>query len=136
MSVSALNRFWLVAPVLSSLSEEFCRNNQVKTQNRKQHYQLAGSTNERISANVNKLLEVIDAFEIDFQSNDSVYNVVSKAVLPEDASSELLRHETIDERLYHNFITERLKGIQSIWSPLKKWNLNIQDSSKKVEGKG
>ena len=136
---SALNRFWLVAPVLSSLSEEFCRNNQVKTQNRKQHYQLAGSTNKRISANVNKLLDVIDVFEIDFQSNDSVYNVVSKAVLPEDASSELLRHETIGEGLYHNFITERLKGIQSIWSPLKKRNLptfKIQAKKLKVKVDG
>ena len=41
---SALNLFCLIAPVLSSLSEEFLSLNQISEEKRKHHYQLSGSS--------------------------------------------------------------------------------------------
>ena len=125
---SALNRFCLVSPIISSLSEEFCTNQYINNDHRKQHYQLSGSTCSRISSNVNKLLDIMNEFNVSFEPSESVYNLVSKAVLP---SQEILQHKQIGSKHYQEFVDERIVGDKSIWLPLKRLNLPTFKSFKK-----
>ena len=125
---SALNRFCLVSPIISSLSEEFCTKQHLNNEHRKQHYQLSGSTCSRISSNVVKLLDLMNEFDVTFGQSDSVYNLVSKAVLP---SQEILQHIQIGSKHYQEFIDERLTGEKSLWQPLKRVNLPTFKSFKK-----
>ena len=50
---------------------------------RKLHYQLTGSINLRIIANINKSSDTMEALDVSFSDSDTVYNVVSKAILSE-----------------------------------------------------
>ena len=59
---AALHRFCLVAPFLSALSKEFCNKNQITTEGYYQHYQMIGLTNQRISNNVKKMIQVYHTF--------------------------------------------------------------------------
>ena len=100
---AALHRFYLVAPFLSALSKEFCNKNQISSHGHAHHYQTTGSTNQRISTNVKKMIQVFDTFDLDFKENGSVFNVVSKAVLPAETASDILCHEDIGKEMVSIF---------------------------------
>ena len=57
-----------------------------------------------------------------FCNNDAVFNVTSKAVLPEDCAKELLQHESIGNEIYQEYSQTRLEGKESIWSTITKRN--------------
>ena len=40
----------------------------------------------------------------------NVYNVVSKPTLPNTISTELLRNEDIGQKMYNDFVSEKLHG--------------------------
>ena len=108
--------------------------------NTKTHYQLTGSQLERLSDNVNKLEAEMDNYNVTFTENNAVFNVVSKAVLPEDVAGELLNHDSIGKNLYEEFVTSRIQGEESIWGKLTKRKLRTFKSQlavtrKKVDGK-
>ena len=68
-----------------------------------QHYQLIGNHLARLISNTNKLLEVIDTFDITFSINDFLRNVLSKAVLLDAPAGEILRNDVIGTKLYETF---------------------------------
>ena len=70
----------------------------------------------------------MNKFEVTFGQSDSVYNLVSKAVLP---SQKLLQHIQIGSKHYQEFIDEHLTGEKSLWQPLKRVNLPTFKSFKK-----
>ena len=130
---SALTRFCLISSIISSLSKEFTASNGIATQ---KHYQLNGSTSRRIRENVMKMCEVMKSFSISFLPNDCVFNVMTKAVLPDDKSMELLEHKDIGQNLYKKFISERLNGDGSVWSKLKKRKLaTFRNQTKSINKK-
>ena len=137
---ATLNRFCLASPIISSLSTEFAEINNINKQIEKQHHELTGSTNERIHGNVRKLLDTMRSFSITFSESTSVYNIVSKAVLPDAVANHLLNHQTIGPDLYNEFILKRMQGSLSIWAPMKKRGLKtfktqIKIIKSKVAGK-
>lgn len=81
---AVLHRFFLIAPFLSALSKQFCNKNQITTVDYSQHYQMSGLTNQRISNNAKKMIQVYDKFNLDFNDNASVFNAISKVVLPDE----------------------------------------------------
>lgn len=128
---SGLQRFCFTAPILNAISKEFCSKCNIATKSRIRHYQLTGSTNSRISNNVNKLMNMYDTFDVSFQPSDAVINIISKAVLPTDIARKSLQHSKIDHELY--FIDEPLVGSESLWSRLKKCNLpTFRNQRKKI----
>ena len=44
------------------------------------------------------------------RKNDNVYNVVSKPTLSNTISTELLRNEDIGQKMYNDFVSEKLHG--------------------------
>ena len=120
---AALNRFCSTTPILSQLSQEFLQRNNVGVYNRKYHYQLTGSTCDRIHINATNIEKMLETFSVGFQSSNAVVNLVSKAVLPSTSANELLDHKNIGLSMYQNFISERINGLTSVWSPMKKRNL-------------
>ena len=128
---SALNRFCLASPVLASLYEDFCKRQNIKTEYRKCHYQLLGSTQSRIAQNTNTLIKTMREFNIGFGDADFVFNVFSKAVPPSQSATELLNHENIGSECYKRFINERFHGSTSVWAQLKKTKLKTFKSANK-----
>ena len=96
----------------------------------KLHYQLTGSINLRIIGNVNKLSDTMEALVASFRDSDTVYNVVSKAVLSEQANSDM----------YKKFKDERIYGEKCIWDKMcQRKLLTFKSTAKtnktKLEGK-
>ena len=60
---------------------------------------MTGSTNQRISSNVKKMIQVYHTFNLDFKDNASVFNAVSKAVLLAETTAEILSHEDIGKEM-------------------------------------
>ena len=57
--------------------------------------------------------------EINFNSPYAdVFDVFTKAILPNNLSSDLLKHDEIGNELYSNFIKERINGNLSVWKPM------------------
>ena len=117
---STLNRFCLTAPLLSNLSQ--LRNN-IARYNCSYHYQLTGSTNDRIHKNKSKLISLLDSFSVSFASSENVANLVSTAGLPVTTADDLLNYKEIGLEMYKDFIINRINGPISLWSPMKKRNL-------------
>ena len=117
---AALNRFCLVAPLLASLSDEFCKLQGINTTYQSCRYQLTGSTMSRISDNEKKLVEAMNEFDLAFCDNDKmVFNVVSKAALSPHAWQIL-----------------RFHGSSSIWFPMKKIKIkSFKENNKKLTKK-
>ena len=120
---SALSRFCLSSPVMSSLAADFLQRNNRSNYETQHHYQLSGSTKDRIHTNVKKIVAVMESFSFGFEETDCVHNVVSKAVLPQSIANDVLNHSTIGENLYKAFIGDRINGATSIWAPMKKCRL-------------
>ena len=78
------------------------------------HYQMTGGTKKRIKDNVGKLKEVMKPYDVTFDKTDSIFNIISKRVLPEKAAEELLDIRNISENIYKEFCSKRLKGDKTI----------------------
>ena len=97
---TALHRFGLVAPELNRICDEFLALNNITRHGRSQHYQLTGSTNKRIKDNVEKLTKTMDTLDVIFSDANSVYNLVSKSVLCENAENDVINHSKIRTEMY------------------------------------
>ena len=120
---TALYRYCLIAPSLNDISKVFYKKHNIEPTGREDHYQLSGSTYTRIVKKVEKVLESLDNFGVDFKEESCVFNIVTKAVLPESSAAELLTHRSIGQDLYELFPKERIKEEASLWSTIKKRNL-------------
>ena len=92
---NALNRFCLAIPLTSSLSKEFCQMQSIGSQERKDHYQLSGTTCARVGNNIKKLLTTMKNFDISFDTDDCAHNVVTKVILPQEIAALLIDHSSI-----------------------------------------
>ena len=88
-----------------------------------QHCQLIGNHLARLISNTNKLLEVMDTFDIDFSINDFLDNVLSKPILLDVPADEILRNDVIGTELYETFVYDRRHGDVSVWAPFRKMHL-------------
>ena len=79
---SGLYRFCLTSLLLNALSKAFHEKHHITTQSRIHHYQLTVSTTNRVASNVQKLLDVYDTFNVNFEESEIGMNIVSKTVLP------------------------------------------------------
>ena len=102
----ALHQFSLASPELNRICDEFLEINNVMHYGRKLHYQLTGSVNLRIIANVNKLSDTMKALDASFRDSGTVYNVVSKAILSEHTKADILNHNSIGNNMYKKLKTK------------------------------
>ena len=63
---------------------------------------------------------------------DCVFNLLSKAVLEQEVSMELLNNAKIGKKMYEEFVDQRIKGSTSVWAKMKKRNLKTFKSQSKV----
>ena len=74
----------------------------------------------------------METFGVEFKEESCVFNIATKAVLPETTASELLNQQQIGQELYETFSNERIKGEVSLWSPIKKRNLKTFETVSKA----
>ena len=132
LNKAALHRFSLASPELNRICDEFLERNNVMYYGQKLHYQLTGSINLRIIANVNKLSDTMEALDVSFRDSDTVYNVVSKAILSEQAKADILDHNSIGNDMYKKFKDERIYGEKCVWDKMPQIKLLTFKSTAKT----
>ena len=68
-----------------------------------------------------KLYKTIDNLDVTFSDSDSVYNLVSKYVLSQEAEN-VINQSKIGREMYTQ-LEERVTGTESIWNNMKKRDL-------------
>ena len=132
----ALSDYFLTAAELGNIVEDFCDKFSLKDKQyrkRDEHYQLTGSKRKRINENIEKILSVFTDHNVSFESCNTVYNIVTKKILPSQFATKFLAAKSIGKQRYKNFVQERLIGNTSIWELLGKEKLpTFSDNSKFV----
>ena len=106
----------MTAGELSLLLDQFSdqydlRNNSLK---KKQHYQLSGSKNQRVTDKTEKLTETLNHHNISFKSTESLFNVITNKVMPKDQAMKFWNAIYTGKDKYDLFIKERLISEKSI----------------------
>ena len=140
LNKAPLHRFSLASPELNRICDEFLEINNVMHYGRKLQYQLTGSINLRIIANFTESSDTMEALDVSFRDSDTVYNVVSKAILSEYAKAGILNHNSIGNDMYKKFKDERIYGEKCVWDKMPQRKLiTFKSTAKaiktKLEGK-
>ena len=112
---------FMTAGEMSLLLDQFADHYHLRnSRNTKEHYQLSGSKNKRISDNTQKLLQILDAHNLSFENTKNLYNVLTKKFMPNDQALRFLNAGGTGPDKYKLFIEERLIGDRSIWDTITK----------------
>ena len=125
LNPSARAKFFLISPELARLAEEANDMAGVSTKLQDQHHNLTAAVLSREEKNISKLTTTIASFTNPFtQSEDCLFNLVSKVVMPEEIKLDLCAQRTEGDKLFRTFVTKRIQeGSENLWSPMKKRNL-------------
>ena len=99
--------------------------------NRTQHHEITGGKLSRMMKNARKLTDVFrelgDPF-VTAADEDEIYNLLTKEVVTEKVSKDILERDDIGQRMFVEFATERLtEGRLCVWNKMtKKEAQNIQ----------
>ena len=120
-SQTALDEFFMTAGEMSLLLDQFTDHYHLRnSRNTKEHYQLSGSKNKRISDNTQKLSQILDAHNLSFENAKNLYNVLTNKVMPNDQALRFLNAGGTGDNKYKFFIEQRLIGDKSIWDTITK----------------
>ena len=123
-SQTALDELFMTAGEMSLLLDEFTDNYHLRnSRNTKEHDQLSGSKNKRISGNTQKLSQILDAHNISFENAKNLYNVLTNKVMPNDQALRFLNEGGTGDNKYKFFIEQRLLGDKLIWDTFTEENI-------------
>ena len=74
-----------------------------------EHNQLTGSKNARIETNSTKLSHVFSEHDVTFEERDSVYNILTKKVLPTDVAAVFYRPKKLSRQSMKSLSKKNLK---------------------------
>ena len=84
-NTAALPRFCLTASLLNLISEEFFTKSQIKAADvRNQHYQLASLYLKHLQANAERLVKLMENFDLYFLDSEKIDTIVFKAIMRSD----------------------------------------------------
>ena len=66
-----------------------------------------------------ELSDTMEALDVSFRDSDTVYNVVSKAILSKQAKADILDHNSIGNDMYKKFKDERIYAMVKSASGIK-----------------
>ena len=103
-----------------------------QSRKRDEHHQLFGSKNKRIYSNTEKILRVFQTHNVNFEASDSVFNILTKKVLPSKEAECFLNAKEIGKARYEQFVEEKIDGNGSTWDTIKREKLSSFVSNNKT----
>ena len=125
LNPSARAKLFLISPELARLAEEANDMAGVSTKLQDQHHNLTATVLSREEKNISRLKTIIASFTNPFtQSEDCLFYLVSKVVMPEEIKLDLSAQRTEGDKLFRTFVKKRIQeGRENLWSLMKKRNL-------------
>jgi len=122
--------FSLHAPELSNLQRKF--EETYCTDKRTQNHELTGGKLSRVTQNAVKLSAVFYRHGNMFESadEDEIYNLLTKSVMNETVTNDILHCDEIGQQMFEDFVTERLREEKlSVWEKMTKRKLGTYKSA-------
>ena len=133
-NANARQRFFLAGPELSRLSDEFKSQFGIDTADTGEHHGLGRSVVRQEHTAVDKIKEAILCHGNPFAvEGDKTYNLINHAYVPDAYVSQILNIDDTGQKLYEDFVAQRLVGDVSIWAPIKKANHKMYMSGNKTQ---
>ena len=128
---AALARWFLIAPELSRLAAEAEALVGIQTHSSTHHHDLSTAVIVHFDENVKKLKEVFKANNPFANEETELVNIITKAVMPDQVKDAVLTRDQVGQELFSKFVKERIVERElSIWSPMKKVNLQTWKTAK------
>ena len=99
---------------------------------RTQHHELTGGKLSRVTQNAVKLSAVFRQHGNPFESvyEDEIYNLLTKLVINETVTNDIVHRDEIGQQMFKDFVTERLTEEKlSVWEKMTKRKLGTYKSA-------
>jgi len=133
-NTNARQRFFLAAPEMSRLSEEFKGQFGVTSSKTKSHPEVKPAAVRKEHEAVDKTKAAILSRGNPFAAEgDQLYNFITHACVPQENVKQILTVDEQGQQLYEEYVAERINGDVSLWAPVKKQNNPMYMSTNKKQ---
>ena len=131
---NARQHFFLASPEMSRLSAGFKEQFGLQKNKLDGHYSVQPSVIRQEHQAVDKIKSAILSHGNPFAAEgDQLYDFTTNAYVPHEYVSQILNADEIGQKLYEDYVTERISGDTSLWAPVKKQsNKMCMSDSKKL----
>ena len=131
-NANARQRFFLASPELSCMANEFKLQFNVKESKVTEHHGLCMSAIKRNHCSISKIKAAIMCHGNPFAvKGPMLYNLITHAYIPEKYVPQILNMDDSGQKLYEDYVAERINGNVGLWAPVKKQNNKMYMSSNK-----
>ena len=131
-NANARQRFFLASPELSRLSTEFKGQFGIQAHKPEGHHDVQPTVVRQEHEAVDKIKTEIlrhgNPFAVE---GNQLYNFITRAYVPQEYVPQILNVDDISQKLYKDYVTERINGDVSLWAPVKKQNNKMYMSGNK-----
>ncbi len=129
---NARQRFFLASPEMSRLSTEFKGQFGLKANKPEEHHDVQPSVIRQEHQAVDKIKAAIlshcNPFAVE---GNQLYNFITNAYVPKEHVAQILNADEIGQKLYTEYVAERINGDASLWARVKKQNNKMYMSGNK-----
>jgi len=122
-NANARQRFFMVTPELARLSKEFKSQFDMEADRTTAHHELGSSAVNRAHRAIDKIKAAILIHGNPFTAEgDKLYNIITHAYITDEYVPEILKADVTGQKMYEDYVAERINGDVSVWAPVKKVN--------------
>ena len=125
LNPSARTKFFVISPELVRLAGEAQEMAGLHPAAKESHHALSASNENRQNKAIDDLTSTMKTFTNLFtEDSDELFNLVTKAVMPQKVSTDLCRQSKLGQQLSEDFVTSRITtNTTNLWTPMKKCQL-------------
>ena len=117
------DRFFLAAPEKSCRATEFKDQFHDVGSKAVEHHDLSPSKIKREHGTVNRITHAIQSHGNTFVvEGNMICNIITHAYIPDEYVPQILNIDDTGQKLYEDYVSERINGDVSLWAPEKKQN--------------
>ena len=108
---------------MARLSGEFKEQFDVAADKPQEHHHLQPSAVKKEHENVDRIKAAILSHDNPFAAEgDQLYNFITQAYVPQEYVPQILNIDDTGQKLYVDYVAERINGDVSLWAPVKRQN--------------
>ena len=132
-NANARQRFFLASPEMSCLSTEFKGQFGLQV-NKPGHHDARPTVVRQEHEAVGKIKAAILSHGNPFTiEGNQLYNLITYTYVPQEYVLQILNVDDIGQKLYKDYVIERINGDVSLWAPVKKQNNKMHMSGSKKQ---
>lgn len=125
-NANARQRFFMVIPELSRVAKDFYSQFDLEHDITREHHDLGPSAVKKQHHVIDKIKEAILKHGNPFAAvGAKLENMITHAYIPDEYVQRILNADETGQKLYEDYVSERINGDVSLWAPVKKEKNNM-----------